>query len=364
MPISRTVFRHAGIFLLLFGLSIPVAELAFRMVDGAPGAELAGLFEPFAGTNYKMASMVDTDARYPWGRTAVHTDGLGLRSDRERKFGVQPGQHLNALLLGDSQIFGSGLTYEETLAGHLSLHGSAQGIRIGDAAVNGHSVLDQLAAAKWLHETNKVSIDTYVLVMTCIMVKEPGHYYLVKVGADGRLYTTNLRPWMRAVMWLRTHSAAYGRIGKARIARREGRASGLFPIFVERFNTEKPEDAEEAKLVSALEEFKSWATAQGSKLVVVYLPIPLEIDPGENLEQAKRAGMNIDISRPRRICESASKKADLACLDLFPAVRAYQARGQPLNLKGDLHYTSEFWQYCWPEVWRFLEPAMSSRASL
>jgi len=261
-------------------------------------------------------------------------------------------------------MFGSGLNYEETLAGRLSLHGGPQGIRVGDAAVNGHSVLDQLAAAKWLRETNKVSIDTYVLVMTCIMVKEPGHYYLVKVGADGRLYTTSIRPWMRAVMWLRTHSAAYGRIGKARIAQRGGKASGLFPIFVERFNTEKPEGVEETQLISGLEEFKEWATAQGSKLLVVYLPIPLEIDPGENLDEAKRAGIAVDINRPRRICESASKKADLAYLDLFPAVKNFQTKGQTLNLKGDLHYTAEFWEYCWPEVWRFLEPSLRSRASL
>src|SRR5262245_61343035 len=149
MPTFRPFLRQGAVFILIFVLSIPLVEIVFRMVDGSPGEELRGLFTPFEQSNYKMAAMVDTNARYAWGMTEVYTDALGLRCDKERRFGTKPGGRLNALFLGDSQMFGSGLNYEETLPGRIAQVGAREGLRIADAGINGHSVIDQLKTVKW-----------------------------------------------------------------------------------------------------------------------------------------------------------------------------------------------------------------------
>src|SRR5438270_7972867 len=97
--------------------SIPVAELGFRLMGDRPGADLSGLYIPFGDGSYKLGPSVDTDAFWSAGRFSVHTDELGLRCDGARQCATRPHEKLNTLFVGDSQGFGHGVDYEDTIPG-------------------------------------------------------------------------------------------------------------------------------------------------------------------------------------------------------------------------------------------------------
>jgi hypothetical protein len=107
--------------------SFPVAEFVFRLIGDEPSFDLRGLFAPFASGNYKLAPEVQTSARFASGPLSVYTDAFGLRCDKAKRFAADPQKPIDILFVGDSQGFGNGVNFEDTIGGSMARLAAEQG---------------------------------------------------------------------------------------------------------------------------------------------------------------------------------------------------------------------------------------------
>jgi len=177
-------------FGLVWALSWPIAEVVFRIMGDHPSDDLASLYMPFGSGSYKLRPGIDTKASWAAGTFTVHTDGLGLRCDEQRCLAVGQGERVDVLFLGDSQGFGNGVSFEESVCGVAAQLARRDGLRVANACVGGHAALNQLELARWLCETQHLSARTYVLLATPVLVRNADGFTRARVGADGRLYET------------------------------------------------------------------------------------------------------------------------------------------------------------------------------
>src|SRR5207244_4092310 len=131
MSTSKLLFflRYFTTFLLIWILASLGAEAAFRSIGDRPSANMKNLYMQF-GAAYKPRPMADTGADWSTGSFSVHTDALGLRCDRLRHMGTRPGDAIDILFLGDSQGFGNGLDFEETIPGTVAKLGEDSGYTV------------------------------------------------------------------------------------------------------------------------------------------------------------------------------------------------------------------------------------------
>ncbi len=136
MSISRAGSVNRGVLIaLVWVLSIPVAEVVFRLLGDRPSDDLAGLvYGIWSGTLLPWL-LIDTEAKWAAGKFTVHTDRLGLRCDGERRLALDRGSKVDVLFLGDSQGFGNGVSFEESICGAVAELGLHDGMRIANASV-------------------------------------------------------------------------------------------------------------------------------------------------------------------------------------------------------------------------------------
>jgi hypothetical protein len=149
----------AALALLLALLTLGAAELALR--TGLGGATLTPqVFEPNDGVaRYRLARGVNTLA-YQFGRTVtVSTDAAGHRFTPNVAPNVAPGPAapLRVHLVGDSQVFGWGLSDDETLAARLQQRLGA-GVQVVNHGVPGFGPTDYLATLAGLPASEPVVV--------------------------------------------------------------------------------------------------------------------------------------------------------------------------------------------------------------
>ena len=139
MSIFRPPLRQGQWITLLAAwlTSMPVAECVFRLARQRPSEDLGGLFVPFGHGSYKLGPWVNTQTPWAPGRFSVHTDGLGLCCDADRRLTTKAGDHLDLLSLGDSQGFGHGVSFRDSIAGSAAELAPTDGMRCANACVNG-----------------------------------------------------------------------------------------------------------------------------------------------------------------------------------------------------------------------------------
>lgn len=139
--------------LLVWILSIPCAEIVFRLLGERTTTDLAGLYQPFGrGRGYKLRPNIRADADTLLGRFSVLTNEFGLRCGKADLQSGTAGRQIDILVLGDSQAYGEGLSYENTLAGQLTELASKQALVVNNAAVGGHYLENQFELLQWLDQ--------------------------------------------------------------------------------------------------------------------------------------------------------------------------------------------------------------------
>lgn len=353
--VKRLVRALALPVILAWVLSIPLAEAAFRVMGDRPSRDLANLFAQFINGTYKLAASVDTSADWAAGPWSVHTDSLGLRCDKARQFAVKPGTNLDVLFLGDSQGFGNGVNFEDTIAGSFAKDAAQDGKRVANVGVGGHGALDQVQIARWLSEQHQVDAKRYVLLMTSTMCVKSGGYAHAVVGADGRLYTERKSPLQMAVMWPKANTVLYSRIRNA--VRKLGIGtdpSRDTPFVLQIFDTAQSDAAAESNLVHVVQQVRAFAAERKAALDLVYLPLTVEIEFDAVKEAASRRGITVDAGRPFRIATAAAQKLGLPLHDLRPQARKVLGEGQALHLVGDFHYSAGLSRACGLDLWNRL----------
>jgi len=350
---------YVGAFLLLWTASIPIAEAAFRWLGDQPSLDLEGLFVSSSGSSYKLASGVDTQATWAAGRFTVHTDGLGLRCDEHRLLAVKPGDRLDVLFLGDSQGFGHGVSFVDSVAGSAAELAAREGYRFANASVGGHAALNQFALARWLAEEQRVVASNYVLLMGPLMINNTDGFTRATVGDDGRLYDRPPRAWAKIGLWAKTNLVVYGRLRDAiRNLGVGGRPQEDRQALLRLYGAGEPEEEVRRKLVRFLREVQQFAARRGAGVRVVYLPMTVEVDLEVMRRAAAVSGVNVDLDLPRRIGRAAARELGISFHDLGPVLERVHSEGDPLRLKGDFHYNPVLSRACGLSIWQDLAAVM------
>lgn len=343
----RESWHYAALVAATCAASFPFAEGGFRVIGDRTTDELAGLYVPFGSGGYKLRPSVDTEADWPAGKFRVHTDGLGLRCDGQREMAAKPGDRVDFLFLGDSQGYGNGVDFEDSLCGAVAGFALRDGLHVANASVGGHATLNQLELVKWLQMEHRVTASTYVLMATPLMVQYPQSYTRAKVGEDGRLYDSADGFGPRARLWLKSHFVIYDRLRDA--ARNLG--IGNHPkdnhqMALNLYGGGSPETTARTNFTMLLNQVKLFAQEQRAELIVIYVPLTVEADFEGMREAGNARGMSLDPNLPRRICANAAARLGLALYDLGPVLKELHAQGDPLRLKGDFHYDRKLSRAC------------------
>ena len=345
--------------ILIWLASVPAAEIFFRVVGDRPSDDLSGLYSPFVDGSYKLGPRVETHAFWSAGKFSVYTDELGLRCDRDLRLATHPGDRPDAIILGDSQGFGNGVNFEESVAGVVANLAASEGLRLANASVGGHGTRNQLALARWLRDEQNVSASTYILFATPQMVTYPESFNRSFVGSDGRLYEGAMGTAARLRLWSKTHTVVYNRwrdafrnfgIG----TRPKEDASQVLQVY----GGGPAEEITRAKLTSFLNELRDFTQRGRARLIIAYFPLTVEADLGAVRRAAEKLHLQVDSDRPSRILSQSAKELGIPCHDLRPVLAKLHAKGEPLRLKGDFHYDRVLSKACGEELWNVLRSEM------
>jgi hypothetical protein len=339
--------------------TIGVAEGVFRTLGDRPTFDLRGLYAPFEAQNYRLAANVDTEANWSSGRLTVHTDELGLRCDQARRFATRRKDLVDVLLLGDSQGFGNGVSFEDSLAGACATSAAKDGYRVANASVGGHSAASQLQLAKWLHEREGVIARHYVVLATPAISQSGDFVSRAKVGDDGRLYDGVPNFTSRVRLWIKTHLVLYARIRDALrnsgISDEPAKEAPFVFKFYEGGTTEQSMKRSFSGYISRL---KGFAEQNGAKVHIIYVPLTLEMEFEPIQAAATSRGLNIDRDVPLRVCASVAAESGVAFHNLRPVLEVLQKRNKPLHLTGDFHYDRELSVDCGNAIWTALKSSI------
>lgn len=336
------------------------AEAAFRVLGDRPTLDLQGLYSPFRDGLYKLRPNVDTEADWSSGHLTVHTDTLGLRCDDARQLATRPGETVDAIILGDSQGFGNGLSFDDTLAGATAEAAARDGFKMINASVGGHSAATQLVLAEWLRKQEGIKTSMYVLLATPAFVHGGGHLTRARVGADGRLYDVTASASAVARVWIKTHLVTYARLRDA--ARNAGIGADpkkSTPMVFSFYEAGAAEGQLERSFGNFLTRLSDFASTQGARVLVVYVPLTLEADFGPIRAAAATQGIAIDRDVPLHACMAAAQRIGVPLFNLRPVLEQRYQHGASLHLRADFHYDGETSRACAARLWPSLQAAIS-----
>jgi hypothetical protein len=367
MPTSRPAARLILIVFLVWGASPAVAEVVFRILGSAPPTELEGLFEQIPGGNYKHRPWVAADANGFGGKFSVHTDGFGFRCDDARRFAAKKVQAIDLLIVGDSQAFGLGVDFDESLAGTIIKEAARDRVRAANSAIGGHYLRNQLELLHWLTENANLRVKHYVVLVTPYVLVSPGDLNPADVGPDGRLYNGEVTTWKRAMMQIKTHVALYAKVRDAlrMTILPPDTQKTLANTFLSQFDSGAAEARRTEAFLGFMTSFTQWAAQRDADVHLVYTPSTVEFAFERLRVAAEKKGVTIDPESPYRIAASVAHTLMLPLHDLRPTLKAIHDTGRELSLKGgDLHYNGTVSVAAGTKVWEALRPSLQAGREL
>ncbi len=343
----KKVFIFLTILSLTYACSFLVAEGAFRLLGDKVSSDLGGLYESFSNGSYKLAPSVDTSASWSAGHFSVHTDSLGLRCDDSRRWAALPGTEIDALFLGDSQGFGNGVNFEDSLAGATAIALAENGYRVSNASVGGHALLNQFEIVKWLREERSLKVKNYIVFLTPVMIRNGEGFGKATVGEDGRLYNEPLGFLKKTAAWLKTHAVIYSRIRDA--VRNCGigtKPEAATPFVLQIYGDKEKEKEIEGSLLVSMQRVQDFASQYGAQLHFVYVPLTVEVDSSSLVSAASIRNISLDLDMPLRICTAVANQLKIPLYNFRPVLEQFQAKGEPLSLTADFHYNIELSRAC------------------
>lgn len=358
----RVAVRYLIIPVLSWVISLFIAECVFRMLGDRATEDKQGYFMQFGNGSFKLLPHMDVGAKYASGPFYVHTDDLGLRCDAARKNAVEKGDSIDILFIGDSQGFGNGVNYEETIAGGVGEFARAKNMRVANASVGGHDLANQLELVRWLHEEQKLRVSRYIILLSPKMAMTScGSFSRAIVGEDGRLYDGSKTKVEMAFIWVKTQAVGYARLRDA--IRNIGigvNPSSDVPFVVRIFDGSSDEEGLIGKLVQCLTEFRDLAARDGGTLSVVYVPLTVEADFAPVRKAGEARGLWLDRDLPMRVCMAAAGKLDVPLYNMRTVLEKAHSQGEGLHLKGDFHFDSRLSIACSKYLWQEIETSIQN----
>jgi hypothetical protein len=340
-----------AIFVGIFVASFPAAELAFRLLGDEPSFDLRGMYAPFGNGNYKLAPEVQTSARFASGLLAVYTDAFGLRCDKAKRFAADRSKPINVLLVGDSQGFGNGVNFEDTIGGSMAALAAKQGYRVSNASVGGHSLASQLELVRWLVEEQGLRVENFVLLLTPAMIHSSDKLNEAIVGDDGRLYA-GPTIGARLRVWAKSDLVVYCRIRDAvrNLGIGADPTQGSSTVF-SFYETGPQQTAVEEALLNTVKEFKNFAASHGAAIHLVYVPLTVEATFESVRQAAAKQNLALDPDVSFHIANSVTSRLGIPLHDLRPVLQRAHGNGEVLIVKSDFHYSPVLSRACGVSLW-------------
>lgn len=337
-PQLRRIARWAWIPLVVWLASIAVAELAFRRLGTRVAATMDGFYEPFGDGAYRHASCASAFMNWFSGPFWVHTDELGLRTGapcHDHPPTAHESLVPDVLVLGDSEAFGSGLDFEKTTIGRLASALAPRGLRVGNAAVIGHFPPNQRDLLADLMQRRAVRPRAILYCITPHAVGYADHLAKAHVH-KGTLFLNPPGRLQLIRKWLNAHSAAYVTLRDAFKHEDHGEQAHreTFDLYCRHAS-----DRHRQEIQDALASIRSQAQSIGATLIVAYFPLAYELDLASLAQQFGRS--TVDPSVPGDALRDAAAALAVPFIDLRLALREAIDEGEPLELRGDPHYSSE-----------------------
>lgn len=342
-------WRFAAIPITVWLISVPAAELGFRLSGDRPTTELEGLYEGFGSLSYKHRAHVVADADWIEGRFSVATDGYGLRCGRGQANSVLPARDFDLLLLGDSQGYGQGLDFEQTISGVLSRLAARRAMSVGNASVGGHYLENQFELLRWLYERG-VRPRSVLILMTPYLLASSGRLNQAQVDSRGRLTNGVSSRREQFTLWLKTHTVVYARLRNSvrELIPLGGRPEA--PLLI-RFYSLDSEASYRERLFEFLTGLSRWTAERGVGLAIAYTPLAAEIDFGVIARAARERSIQTDPNMPYRTVEWVAGELGIRLFDLRPVLARARSAGQKLTLLKDPHYNAAVSEACAEAIW-------------
>lgn len=357
MSTSRTLGLATIVLAACSAVSIPAAEAAFRLLGTRPADPTVAVFRPFGRQSYRNAPGADTVEDWASGPFRIRTDSFGLRCGADGTPAADRERALDLLVIGDSQAFGLGVDYEKSVVGTMHELARAQGRSIGNAAIGGHFLRNQIELAQSLHDEG-LRFRRVAYLMSSGRVQDPEGYATAHVDPSGALYLAPPDARARVRTWLRTNLAMYKIVRAAwhnQFASRE-RDPDL-PLAV--YAREKI-PGYTANWRAEMVRFRDWAASCGAEAVLVYLPETFDLDVESVVRARGEADGRYDGRAPFEVCRVACAEAGVPLVDASPALVSRKAAGLRLDLVTDYHYDADtsraVGEIVWAELSRLGEP--------
>jgi len=348
--------KYVFIPFLIWFLSFFIAEFSLQQLGDRTTEDIQGIFTQFNNSSYKLSPNVAFFAKYASGPFSVFTDGLGLRCDAARKYSVKKGDAVDILFIGDSQGFGNGVNYENTIAGRIAIIAEGKGVRVANESVGGHALRNQFELLQWLQNQKNLQISNYVILLTPVMATSACDSFATAfVSQDGRLYDKKKNNFEMIVLWFKTHSVVYARLRDA--IRNIGLGANPLsetPLVFQMYNANTDEEEAVRKLASCLKEFRDFADSNSATLSVVYVPLTNEVDFISLRRIAETKGLKLDPDLPIRVSKRAAEELGISFFNIRNVLEKANDNGQQLHLKADSHYNTDLSidsaYYLWQEI--------------
>jgi hypothetical protein len=305
---------------------------------------------------------VNADADWFGAKFSVYTDRFGFRCDDSRRFAVEKEETIDLLIVGDSQAYGQGLNFDQSLAGALILQAAGDGVRAANMATGGHYLQNQLELLRWLTEHENLRVKHYLILITPYLLMSPHDRICADVGSDGRLYQGESSFWKQALVQIKTHFVLYSKVRNALRAtilppQTDPRATNT---FLSEFESGAAEAQRGEAFLAFMTSFKKWAREHDADAYLVYTPLTLEFEFESLRKAAKERGVTIDSGSPSRIAESVATTVAVPFYDLRSVLKAIYSTGQGMTLRGDPHYNSTVSVAAATKAWEALRPSLQS----
>ena len=336
-------------------ISVFIAEEIFRLLGDKPSGDLKGLFIEFGDRSYRLAPNVLTGANWASGEFEVATDDLGLRCDTAGRYSIGPQTVVDFLFMGDSQGFGNGVNFEDTIPGVAAELAAKQNLRTANTSVGGHGAMNQVEVVNELQNKYGLNAKSYVVLLTPGMTMYGSGYNRASVGSDGKLYGKETTRFEQGWIFLKQNAVSYSRLRTAiRNVGIGAEPSAEAPFILQVYAKDFKEREARANLTSFLEAVRRLGKGTQAPVSVAYVPLTVEVDFAGVEAAAQARGMTADRNLPLNLARDVSRELGLPFINLRPVLEAEAAKENALHLKGDYHYNSKLSKACGIELWRHL----------
>jgi hypothetical protein len=293
---------------------------------------MEGFYTPLGDSGFRHKPNAHAFHNWYSGPFEVNTDPTGFRVGKDSLAAIP--KDVDILVIGDSQAFGQGVDFEQSLIGQFQSRAAKAGLTVANAAVGGHFLRNQAELCQWLARDQGVRPRLILVALTPRLLGNADAYSSVYVH-DGALFDHRPSRGVLIRKWLSAHSAVYivARNAMRRASAEQDRAGGMLEFY----RTQLEHDAALDAISRRIRDIRDSFAPTRPNLAFCYLPLAAEhrID-----ELAASAGISADAAVPRRITARLAAEAQAPFIDLAPVIAQLQGAKEPITLDGDAHYNA------------------------